>query len=98
LHDQNNKVSKTVKSAEILMGYLFVMGPSQKCLTLVRSAIFGLGLGLENYPKNPNFFPSSKKIGLDRVKKYPGQRWVVLLFTASQWYARVRAHHYYLHK
>jgi len=27
-----------------------VMGPGQKILTRVRSAIYGLGLGLENFP------------------------------------------------
>jgi len=31
----------------------------------------------------------SKKISLGRVKKYPGQRWVGLLFTAGQKHARV---------
>jgi len=42
-------------------------------------------------PKNTrffNFFPSGqKKISSDRVKKYLGQTWVCLLFTASQKYA-----------
>jgi len=61
-----------------------VMGPGQKCLTRVGSAIIGLGLGLENSPKNPkffNFFPSGqKKIALGQFKKHPGQRRVGLLF------------------
>jgi len=36
-------------------------------------------------PKNPNFFPLRiKKIASGRVKKYPGQRQVSLLFTAGQ--------------
>jgi len=50
----------------------------------VVSAIYGLGLNLENSPKNVkffNFFPfGSKKISLGRVRKYPGRSWVGLLF------------------
>jgi len=47
----------------------------------VGSAIYGLGLNLENF----NFFPfGSKKISLGRVRKYPGRRRVSLLFTAGQ--------------
>jgi len=44
-------------------------------------------------PKNVKFsifFPSfQKKILLGRVKKYPGQRQISLLFTTGQKYARV---------
>jgi len=57
-------------------------------------------------PKNPkffNFFPLRiKKISSVRVKKYPGQRRVALLFTIGQKYTlvglgRVRAHLYSWH-
>jgi len=44
------------------------------------------------FPKNPEFFyfcPSGqKKISSGQFKKYSGQRWVGLLFTAGQKYAR----------
>jgi len=69
------------------------MGLGQKNLTQVGqvvSAIFGLGLSLEN-SKNSKFFNffnfGSKKISSGRVKKCPGQSWVSLLFTAGQKYA-----------
>jgi len=65
----------------------------------VGSAIFGLGLDLANFPKNHKLkkkIPStSKKISSGWVKKYPGQSWVGLLFTAGQKYAQVRARLYY---
>jgi len=52
---------------------------------------FGFGYG--KFPlKNTNISIFSllvKKIPLDRVKKYLGQRWVGLLFTAGQEYVRV---------
>jgi len=62
-----------------------VMGPGQKFLTLVGSAIFGLGLDLENFPlKIPNFSIFSL-----RIKKYLGQvGQVCLLITAGQKYDR----------
>jgi len=61
-----------------------VMGPGQKFLTRVRSAIYGLGFPL----KTSNFsivFASDQKnlLGL-QVKKYPGQMRVGLLFTVYQ--------------
>jgi len=63
-------------------------GSGSKFLTRVGSAIYGLGLNLENFPKNVNFFNffcfGSKKISSGRVGKYPGQRRVGLLFTAGQ--------------
>jgi len=72
------------------------MGLGQKFLTRAGSAIFGLGLSLEIFPlKIPNFTvfsPSGQqKIASVRAKKYPGQRWVGLLFTEGQKYARVRS-------
>jgi len=44
------------------------------------------------------FLPVIKKISSGRVKKYPGQRQVSLLFTARQKYARVGSGqgHYFL--
>jgi len=54
----------------------------------VGSAIYGLDLNLENFPKKHQIFKffafGSKKICSDRVKKYPGQSQVCLLFTAGQ--------------
>jgi len=54
----------------------------------VGSAIYGLGLNLENFCQNIkffNFFPfGSKKISSGPVKKYSGQRRVGLLFTVGQ--------------
>jgi len=35
---------------KVLFYALVVMGPGQKILTWVRSAIYGLGLNLENFP------------------------------------------------
>jgi len=59
----------------------------------VGSAIYGLGLNLENFPYECQifqFFPfRSKRISLGWVKKYPGQRQVSLLFAASQKWSRV---------
>jgi len=59
------------------------------------SVIFGLSLGLENFPKNPkfcNFFPfRSKKISSGQIKKYPGHSQVSPLFTVGQKYARVKS-------
>jgi len=46
---------------------------------------FGFGKFPLKIPNFSLFFPV-------RVKKYPGQRRVDLLFTADQKYARVRAH------
>jgi len=65
------------------------MGPGQKFLTRVGSAIYGLGLEFGKFPlKTSNFsifFPSDqKKIASGRVGKYPGQSRVDLLFTAGQ--------------
>jgi len=54
------------------------------CSDRVGSAIFGMGL--ENFPKKSqifNFFPFRSKKFLCRIQKYPGQRWVGLLFTAG---------------
>jgi len=65
-----------------------VMGLGQIFLTRVRSAIYGLGLNLENFPWKHqffNFFPfGSKKISSGQVKKYLRRRQVSLLFTAGQ--------------
>jgi len=70
------------------------MGPGQKYLTRVRSIFWRsgqvwmgwvFGLGLEISPKNPKFFHFSL-----RIKKYPVQGWVSLLFTEGQKYAWVR--------
>jgi len=58
-----------------------VMGSGQKFLTWVGSAIYGLGW--ENF-KCQIFSLRIKKISSGRVKKYPGQRQVGLLFTAAQ--------------
>jgi len=82
-----------------------VMGPGQNFLTpvgsnflvlvlgRVSSAIFGLSLGLENFPWKSQIFQFFallvKKISLSRVKKYLDQSQVGLFFTASQKYARV---------
>jgi len=74
---------------------LLVMGPGKKFLIQVRSifcssgwirsAIYGLGL--ENSPFKCQIFQffsfRIKKISSDWVKKYPGQRWVGLLFSAG---------------
>jgi len=49
-----------------------------------------VGFGFGKFPlKIPNFFLSDKKISSGRVKKYPGQRRVSFLFTASQIYANI---------
>jgi len=64
-----------------------VLGQVQKFLTWVGSAIFGFGVGLENFPQKSqifHFFPF-------QLKKYLGQRRVSLLFTAGQTYAQVRS-------
>jgi len=64
------------------------MGLGQKFLTRVGSAIYGLGLNLENFPKKHQIFQfftlRVKKISSGRVRKYPGRRRVDLLFTAGQ--------------
>jgi len=71
------------------------MGSDQNFLTRVASArvgsaIFGLGLGLVNFPKNHNFLKIfGSKNSLHLVRYYPGQRRVGLLFTAGQKYAQV---------
>jgi len=63
-----------------MLGFHKVMGLGQKILTRVGSAIFGLGLGLENFPPKSQIFQFS----LGRVKKYSGQRQAGLLFTPDQ--------------
>jgi len=63
------------------------MGPGQKFLTQVGSAISGLGL--ENFLYKSQFFHSDKKIASRRVKKYLGQMWVSLLSTMGQKHPRV---------
>jgi len=69
------------------------MGLGQIFLTLVRSAIFGLDLALENFILKSKIFQffalQVKKISSSWVKKYPGQTRVGLLFTAGQKYAWV---------
>jgi len=60
------------------------MGLYQKFLTRAGSAIFGLGLGLENPLKITHF-----SIFFPYVKNYLGQRWVGLLFNAGQKFAWV---------
>jgi len=74
------------------------MGPGQKFLTRavsgqifvarVGSAIYSLGLNLENFPLKRQIFQffslQIKKISSGRVWKYPGRRRVSLLFTAGQ--------------
>jgi len=69
------------------------MGLGQKYLTRVRSAIFGLGLALENFPLKSRFFQifalQVKEISSGWVNKYLSQSRVGLLFTADQKYARV---------
>jgi len=62
------------------------MGLGQNLLTWVGSAIFALGLALENFPLKSQIFNifalQGKKISPGWAKKYPGQSWVGLLFTA----------------
>jgi len=78
------------------------MGPGQKFLLLRLGWVelgwvshFGLGLGLESFPKKSQIFQSAshrnKKISSGRVKKCPGQRRVRLLFTGGQKYAQVES-------
>jgi len=59
----------------------------------VGSAIYGLGLDLENFPQKCQIFQffslQVKKISSGWVKNYLGQRPDNLLFNASQKYARV---------
>jgi len=81
---------------EILTAYYLVPVSDRtgsKFLAQVGSAIFGLGLRLENFSLKSQIFQFFSlwlnKISLGRVKKYLGQRWVGLLFTAGQKYARV---------
>jgi len=68
------------------------MGLGQKFLTRVGSSqVSHLWFGIGKFPlKTSNFTIFSlqvKKISSSWVKKYPGQRWVCLLFTAGQKYA-----------
>jgi len=80
------------------------MGPGQKFLTRVGSGQFLVARVRSGQPfmvrvwiwkilpKNVNFFSfGSKKISSDQVKKYLGQGWVGLFFTAGQKYARVES-------
>jgi len=69
-----------------------VMGPGSKFFD--PGWISRLQFGFGKFPlKIPNYFPLGQiKISSGRVKKYPGQRWVGLLFTSSQKYLRVRTH------
>jgi len=50
---------------------------------------FGFGKFLLKIPNFSIFFILVKKMSLVRVKKYPGQRGVGLLYSPSQEYARV---------
>jgi len=63
------------------------------CWGRVRSAIFALGFGFENYPLKSQIFQFVpiwvKKISSGWVKKYPDQRRVGLFFTAGKKYAWV---------
>jgi len=77
---------------------ILVMGPGQNFLTLVGSifcglgrvgsAIYGLGLNYENFPKKRQIFQflslRIKNIASGRVGKYPGQSRAGLLFTVGQ--------------
>jgi len=73
--------------------FQLVMDMRQNFLNRVRSGQPYLVWVWKISPKNPkffNFFHWVKKISSSWVKKYPGQRWVGLLSTAGQKYARVR--------
>jgi len=69
------------------------MGLGQIFVAWARSAIFGLGMDLENFLQKRQIFQyfvlRVKKMSSGRVEKYPGQSRVGLLFTAGQKYARV---------
>jgi len=57
--------------------FVVVTGPGQKFLTRVGSAIYGLGLNFENFPKNVNFsifFPSGQKNCFGLGRKVPGSK------------------------
>jgi len=72
--------------------FLTRVGSGQIFVPLVGSAMFGLGLTLENFTLKSQFFALRvKKILSGWVKKYPGQSQVGLLFTARQKYDRVRS-------
>jgi len=70
-----------------------VMGLDQNFLIRVRSAIFDFGFGLGKFPlKIPDFSIFSNRIKKNLIRsgqKVPGSKWISLLFTAGQRYARV---------
>jgi len=68
------------------------IGSGQIFVARVGSVIFGLGLDFKNFLLKSQifqFFPvNQNKISSGRVKQYPGQRLVGILFTSGQKYAR----------
>jgi len=86
----NQAKSSFSKNFLQMLQYQIVMGPGQKFLTRVGSdqALMVWVRIWKISPKNVkffNFFPfGSKKITSGRVRKYPGQSRVGLLFTAGQ--------------
>jgi len=89
-----------IKKYVHLETFNLVMGLGQKFLTWVKPIFcclgcdwvshlwFGFGKNSPKTTKFFNFFPF-KKISPGQIKKYLGQRWVGLLFTGGQKYARV---------
>jgi len=100
----DKKYMLRIEFTKIIVEFYFglAMGLGQRTLTRVGSAIFGLGLSLENLPLKSQIFQffslRIKKIASGRVKKYSGQSRVgsYLLWVKSMLGpGRVRAHHYF---
>jgi len=70
------------------------VGSNFCCLGQVGSAIFGLGMDLENFPQKCQIFQffalRLKKMSLGQVEKYPG--WPLIYCWSKVCSGRIRAH------